>query len=506
MATAFGVGAAGVVAPTVSRPAVADWLATRPMRVEEASPFVSLNGTCPPASAAHPDGVGGYLRVQRRAHDAAVPGIAAPAQVPQLRGRNRRRRFARSHRRNLDGFPEFRLIRQPNKGLSVARNVGLFMRRAARLSPTPIRTAWSIPHWLTLMVRAMVEGGLRRLRRSELCAARRRPGRGLRRRRAGRALSRAGRRRSRRASGRMQHGLHQGGAGGGGRLRSRSSLRPATTSTSAGASWTRACTLGYCPAAFVWHFRRNTVKAYYGQQRGYGRAEAALYLKYPERFNALGQIKWRGTIPGLARDRARRVAPQNIGWTRSGRRRADGARRGAGNPERFLPQTLEWNLVVLRLRRSSPGSPALRCCRRSRCSRWAWCGRYYYAWQAPLEKCHDSLGSRMFVAFLAWSGPMVRTWTRWKTRMRAVSLGSETPAASAPDAAMARPQPPSLLLERGVDHAREPARASDAELLRAPGSRSRRIPDGTISTSKFVRTPGRGCASRPPTRSTRERG
>ena len=59
-------------------------------------------------------------------------------------------------------------------------------------------------------------------------------------------------------------------------------------------------TLGYCPAAFVWHFRRNTVKGYYGQQRGYGRAEATLYLKYPERFNALGQIKWHGTIPGLA--------------------------------------------------------------------------------------------------------------------------------------------------------------------------------------------------------------
>jgi hypothetical protein len=49
----------------------------------------------------------------------------------------------------------------------------------------------------------------------------------------------------------------------------------------------------------------------------------------------------------------------------------------------------------------------------------------YYGWQAPLEKCHDSLGSRLFVAFLAWSGPMVRTWTRWKTRMRTVSLGDE---------------------------------------------------------------------------------
>ena len=59
--------------------------------------------------------------------------------------------------------------------------------------------------------------------------------------------------------------------------------------------------LGFSPAAFVWHFRRNTVKAYYGQQRGYGRAEAMLYPKYPGRFNMMGQIAWRGTIPGLAR-------------------------------------------------------------------------------------------------------------------------------------------------------------------------------------------------------------
>src|SRR4029077_5719176 len=59
--------------------------------------------------------------------------------------------------------------------------------------------------------------------------------------------------------------------------------------------------IGFCPAAFVWHFRRNTVKAYYGQQRGYGRAEAMLYPRYPERFNVMRQIAWRGTIPGIAR-------------------------------------------------------------------------------------------------------------------------------------------------------------------------------------------------------------
>src|SRR5665213_142274 len=56
--------------------------------------------------------------------------------------------------------------------------------------------------------------------------------------------------------------------------------------------------IGYSAAAFVWHFRRNTVKAYIGQQKGYGKAEALVYGKHPARFNAFGQAKWSGRIYG----------------------------------------------------------------------------------------------------------------------------------------------------------------------------------------------------------------
>ena len=41
-------------------------------------------------------------------------------------------------------FPEFRLIRQPNKGLERGAQRRDALRRAARLSPTRTRTAWSI--------------------------------------------------------------------------------------------------------------------------------------------------------------------------------------------------------------------------------------------------------------------------------------------------------------------------------------------------------------------------
>jgi len=54
--------------------------------------------------------------------------------------------------------------------------------------------------------------------------------------------------------------------------------------------------IGFCPAAFVWHYRRSTVQAYLKQQRGYGEAEAMLVRKHPEYFNYLGGSIWRGRI------------------------------------------------------------------------------------------------------------------------------------------------------------------------------------------------------------------
>jgi glycosyltransferase involved in cell wall biosynthesis len=56
--------------------------------------------------------------------------------------------------------------------------------------------------------------------------------------------------------------------------------------------------LGFAPGGFVWHYRRSTVKAYLKQQAGYGEAEALLARKHPEFFNAMGDSIWRGRIYG----------------------------------------------------------------------------------------------------------------------------------------------------------------------------------------------------------------
>lgn len=58
----------------------------------------------------------------------------------------------------------------------------------------------------------------------------------------------------------------------------------------------RGATLGFCAAALVWHHRRNSVRMYWRQQRGYGRAEALLERKWPEKYNAGGHFRWAGRI------------------------------------------------------------------------------------------------------------------------------------------------------------------------------------------------------------------
>lgn len=60
----------------------------------------------------------------------------------------------------------------------------------------------------------------------------------------------------------------------------------------------RGWTLGYSPAAVVWHHRRRTLRAYWKQQQGYGEAEALLAAKWPQRYNAAGDVTWAGRLYG----------------------------------------------------------------------------------------------------------------------------------------------------------------------------------------------------------------
>ncbi len=59
--------------------------------------------------------------------------------------------------------------------------------------------------------------------------------------------------------------------------------------------------IAFSPAAIVWHYRRFTLKAFRKQQEGYGEAESMLRFKHLIFFGPTGTIKWKGNIYGAPR-------------------------------------------------------------------------------------------------------------------------------------------------------------------------------------------------------------
>jgi O-antigen biosynthesis protein len=54
--------------------------------------------------------------------------------------------------------------------------------------------------------------------------------------------------------------------------------------------------LGFAPGALVWHHHRDSVKAYWRQQVGYGEGESFLQHRHTDRFNERGHVRWAGRI------------------------------------------------------------------------------------------------------------------------------------------------------------------------------------------------------------------
>jgi GT2 family glycosyltransferase len=110
----------------------------------------------------------------------------------------------------------------------------------------------------------------------------------------------------------------------------------------------RGWTLGFSPAAMVWHHRRNSVRAYWRQQRGYGRAEGLLERKWPEKYNVEGQVTWAGRIygKGLAQAPGLRGRIYQGVW---GSAPFQSIYHPTPDGLRSLPMRPEWYLVVVAL-------------------------------------------------------------------------------------------------------------------------------------------------------------
>src|SRR5213596_2142924 len=111
----------------------------------------------------------------------------------------------------------------------------------------------------------------------------------------------------------------------------------------------RGWTLGFHPAGMVWHHRRNSIRAYWKQQIGYGRAEAMLERKWPEKYNGPGHVRWAGRIYGLGLTRLLGWRPARIYHGVWGSAPFQSLYEPAPSVLAFLPQMPEWHLLTATL-------------------------------------------------------------------------------------------------------------------------------------------------------------
>ncbi len=177
--------------------------------------------------------------------------------------------------------------------------------------------------------------------------------------------------------------------------------------------------IGFSPAATVWHFRRNTVKAYIDQQKGYGKAEALLYFRHPQRFNALGYARWRGRIYGGFSAMVSLRRPLVYAGV-YGRGLFQTLYQPPSSFLAYLPFTLEWNVgaaIFLAFAVARGG--------------WAWLGAApaLVTWASCLDAAlrarvdaqAKGVRGRALIAVLTYLGPLLRCLERYRWWARGLS-------------------------------------------------------------------------------------
>jgi hypothetical protein len=105
----------------------------------------------------------------------------------------------------------------------------------------------------------------------------------------------------------------------------------------------RGSTIGFSPAAVVIHRRRPTIRGYLRQQAEYGKAEALLERKWPERYNRGGHLAWAGRVyGGLSNGRSR----PRIGYGTWGSNLFQSIYDRTPSTLGSLPLMPEWYLVI----------------------------------------------------------------------------------------------------------------------------------------------------------------
>jgi len=104
--------------------------------------------------------------------------------------------------------------------------------------------------------------------------------------------------------------------------------------------------LGFHAGAMDWHHRRNSLSMYWKQQQGYGKAEALLEEKWPEKYNAAGHFSWSGRLYGKGLTEALRFKGSRIYGGPSGTALFQSIYQPAAGVLTSLPLMPEWYLIT----------------------------------------------------------------------------------------------------------------------------------------------------------------
>ena len=174
--------------------------------------------------------------------------------------------------------------------------------------------------------------------------------------------------------------------------------------------------IAFSPSAIVWHYRRFTLDAFRKQQEGYGEAESLLRFKHLVFFGPTGTAKWKGQIYGAPR----------FTWLVNRPVIYHGVF-GEGLFQSIYPtpqsdiaaylSSIEWVVLTAFVFALSIPLPVLRIV-----PYLMFGGTFLVALSfmihAKLEPKHDTIRARLLVTLLALTQPLVRGWARYYTWLK----------------------------------------------------------------------------------------
>ncbi len=179
--------------------------------------------------------------------------------------------------------------------------------------------------------------------------------------------------------------------------------------------------IGFSPTAIVWHYRRFTVEAYFKQQKGYGEAEALLRFKHLNYFGNTGSAIWHGRVYSQVRLDSLWHPPivyhgvWGTGFFQCLYTRPE-------SPWTYLLSSIEWIGLTLFIFILSIPLEFLRVIPLVMFGLTLLTGLSYIL-RARMEPKHDNVWARILLLYLALAQPWARGWARYFTWLK----GKNTP-------------------------------------------------------------------------------